>query len=140
MFTALLIQQAKSSQQQKPITNITLWVIQGLLALTFLFAGSAKLLMPIEMMTAQMPIPLPGMFLRFLGAAEIAGALGLILPGLFHIRAGLTKLASICLLIIMIGATVITLMAGDVVGALPTLVIGLLCIAVAYGRRSWSLA
>ena len=140
MFTALLIQQTKSSKQQKLITNIALWVVQGLLALAFLFAGSSKLFLPIEVMTAQMPIPLPGLFLRFLGAAEVAGALGLILPGLFRIRPGLTKIAAACLLIIMIGATTMTLMVGSVVGMLPTLVLGLLCIAVAYGRRSWSLA
>ena len=116
----------------------TLWIIQGLLALIFLFAGSMKLIVPIEMMTAQMPVPLPGLFLRFIGTAEVAGALGLILPGLLRIRPMLTPLAACGLVIIMIGATVVTLASGAGVSALVPLVVGLLCTAVAYGRRSWA--
>jgi len=37
-----------------------------------------------------MPILLPGWFLRFIGVAEVLGAMGLILPGLVRIRVGLT--------------------------------------------------
>jgi uncharacterized membrane protein YphA (DoxX/SURF4 family) len=115
-----------------------LWILQALLALIFLFAGSMKLILPIEMMMAQMPLPLPGLFLRFIGTAEVAGALGLILPGLSRIRPMLTPLAACGLVIIMIGATVVTLAAGGGVSALFPLVVGLLCTAVAYGRRSWA--
>ena len=86
--------------------TVALWVVQGLLALVFLFAGGSKLVMSIEEMTKE--VALPGAFLRFLGVAEVAGALGLILPGLLGIRPGLTPLAAACLVIIMIGATVIT--------------------------------
>ena len=131
---------ASSLKHRKPIMTVSLWIIQGLLALLFLFAGSMKLIMPIEMMTAQMRVPLPGLFLQFIGVAEVAGAFGLILPGLLRIRPGLTPLAGACLVIIMIGATVVTLLGGDVAAALFPLVVGLLCAAVAYGRRSWGLA
>lgn len=113
-----------------------LWVVQGLLALLFLFAGGYKLVLPIEQMTAQMPIPLPGPFLQFIGVCEVLGAIGLILPGLLRIRPGLTPLAAVGLVIIMIGATVITLAGGDVVPALIPLTVGLLAAFVAYGR--WS--
>jgi len=68
--------------------SITLWSVQVVLALIFLFAGSMKLVLPIEVMTAQMP--LPGVFLRFIGLCEMAGALGLILPGVTRIKRGLT--------------------------------------------------
>ena len=47
--------------------NIALWIAQGLLAAIFLFAGGMKLVIPIEEMMKQMPIPLPGWFLRFTG-------------------------------------------------------------------------
>jgi uncharacterized membrane protein YphA (DoxX/SURF4 family) len=114
-----------------------LWIVQVLLALIFLFAGSMKLIMPIEMMTAQMPLPLPGLFLRFIGVAEVAGALGLLLPGLLRIQRGLTPLAAIGLLIIMIGATGITLLGGGGSSALMPLVVGLLAVSIIYGRRSW---
>jgi hypothetical protein len=70
--------------------------------------------------------------------AEVLGAIGLILPGLVRIRPGLTPLAAAGLMIIMIGATVITLAGGDVAPALIPLVVGLLLAFVAYGR--WRLA
>jgi uncharacterized membrane protein YphA (DoxX/SURF4 family) len=128
------------SKRRRLVMAVSLWIIQVLLALLFLFAGSMKLIMPIEIMLAQMPVPLPGLFLRFIGTAEVTGAIGLILPGLLRIRPGLTPLAAACLVIIMIGATVVTLLGGEIAAALFPLVVGLLCAAVAYGRRSWALA
>jgi hypothetical protein len=116
--------------------NIVLWVIQVLLALIFLFAGVTKLILPIEEMTKQMAMP--GLFLRFLGVAEVLGTLGLILPGLFRIKTWLTPLAAAGLMVIVIGATVITLMIGGGATALFPLVTALLAAFVAYGR--WRLA
>src|SRR2546428_13391047 len=113
-----------------------LWLVQGLFALLFLWAGGSNLFLPLEKLTG--PIPLPGPFLRFIGVAEVLGAVGLILPGLLRIRPGLTPLAAAGLVIIMIGATVIGLAGGDVVMALIPLVVGLLAAFVAYGR--WRLA
>ena len=113
-----------------------LWIAQGLLAAVFLFAGGIKLYLPIEELTKQMPVP--GLFVRFIAVCEVLGALGLILPGLLRIRPGLTPLAAAGLVIIMIGATVVTLMSGQVAPALIPLVLGLLAAFVAYGR--WRLA
>ena len=113
-----------------------LWIVQGLLAALFLFAGGMKLVLPLEKLTG--PVPLPGLFLRFIGVAEVLGAIGLILPGLLRIRPGLTPLAAAGLVIIMIGATVLTVASGDVATALIPLVVGLLAAFVAYGR--WKLA
>jgi uncharacterized membrane protein YphA (DoxX/SURF4 family) len=118
--------------------NIALWIVQGLLAAVFLFAGGMKLVLPIEEMMKQMPIPLPGLFLRFTGVVEVLGAVGLILPWLLRIRPRLTPLAAGGLVIVMIGATVYTVAAGDVAPALIPLVVGLLSAFVAYGR--WRLA
>jgi hypothetical protein len=114
------------------IMTYALWIVQGLLALLFLGAGGIKLVLPLEKLTG--PIPLPGLFVRFIGVAEVLGAIGLILPGLLRIRPGLTPLAAAGLVIIMIGATVITLAGGDVAAALLSLVVGLLSAFVAYGR------
>lgn len=110
-----------------------LWIVQVLLALLFLFAGGVKLVLPLEALKG--PVPLPGLFLRFIGVAEVLGAIGLILPGLLRIRPGLTPLAAAGLVIIMIGATLINLVGGGVTVALITLVVGLLAGFVAYGRR-----
>jgi uncharacterized membrane protein YphA (DoxX/SURF4 family) len=116
--------------------NIALWIIQALLALLFLFAGGAKLVVPIDQLTKQMP-QFPGLFLRFVGVCEVLGAAGLILPRLLKIRPGLTPLAAIGLFIIMIGATVVTLNI-SVAQAMFPVVVGLLLAFVAYGR--WRLS
>ncbi|HLH23941.1 MAG TPA: DoxX family protein [Chloroflexota bacterium] len=115
-----------------------LWIVQILLALTFLFAGGVKLVTPFEEMAAQMPIALPEWFLRSIGVAEVLGAFGLILPGLLRIRPGLTPLAAAGLVIIMVGATVLTLAGGMGAVALFPFVVGLFAAFVAYGR--WRLA
>jgi len=112
-----------------------LWIVQALLALLFLFAGVAKLVMPIEEMTRD--IQIPGAFLRFIAVAEILGAFGLVLPSLLRIRPGLTPLAAAGLAIIMIGATGVSLTLGIVMAVTP-FVVGLLAAFVAYGR--WKLA
>src|SRR5437764_407830 len=121
--------------RERSTMNGALWIVQGLLATLFLFAGGAKLVLPLDQMAG--PVPLPGWFLRFIGVAEVLGALGLVLPGLLRIRPGLTPLAATGLVIIMIGATVITMMGGAIVPALASLLDGIPAAFVAYG--SWRL-
>jgi hypothetical protein len=116
--------------------TVALWIVQGLLAALFVFAGGMKLVLPLEQMKG--PIELPGPFLRFIGVAELLGGLGLILPGLLRIQPGLTPLAAAGLVIIMAGATVMGLMVHDVAMSLIPLAVGLLAAFVAYGR--WRLA
>lgn len=111
-------------------TNILLWTIQVLLAALFLFAGIMKFLIPAAQLTAQSPFS--AAFIRFIGVAEIAGALGLILPGLTRIQPRLTPLAATGLVLIMSGATTLTFSSGP--GALFPFVAGVLCAFVAYGR------
>jgi len=113
-----------------------LWIVQGLLAALFLFAGVMKLVLPLDQMTGT--IPLPGAFLRFIGVVEVLGAVGLILPSLLRVRPGLTPLAAGGLVIIMIGAVWITVAGGDIAPAVIPLLVGILAAFVAYGR--WRLA
>src|SRR5918995_7194894 len=103
--------------------NVALWILQVLLAALFLFAGGVKLITPIEEMMKQMPLALPGWFLRFTGVIELLGAIGLVLPWLLRIKPSLTALAAAGLVIVMLGATVYTLAAGDIASALMPLVV-----------------
>lgn len=114
-------------------SNIVLWIIQGLLAALFVFAGAMKFITPMEEMTKGMP--LPPWFLYFIGVAEFLGGLGLVLPGLLRIRRGLTPLAAIGLLIIMIGAVAVTVPMGIQMAITP-FVVGLLLAFVAQRRAS----
>jgi uncharacterized membrane protein YphA (DoxX/SURF4 family) len=129
---------ADESARRRPTLTHALWLTQGLLALVFLPMGSMKLLMPIDVMLASMPVALPGGFVRFIGVAEVLGAIGLLLPGLLHIREELTPLAAAGLVLIMSGATVLTVVYMGVELALLPVVVGLLAAFVAYGR--WRLA
>ena len=117
--------------------SIILWIIQILLALFFLFSGGMKLVIPpdvLRSMGSPNQVVLPGLFIQFIGVCEVLGALGLILHGLLRIRPRLTPLAATGLVIIMIGATVLTII-GDGIGlAVIPFVTGLLVAFVAYGR------
>jgi uncharacterized membrane protein YphA (DoxX/SURF4 family) len=114
--------------------NRILWIVQWLLALLFLLAGVMKFVLPVDEMTKQIPLPVG--FLRFIGVAEILGAFGLILPGLLRIRPGLTPLAAAGLVIIMIGAVVVTFNTGGIKAAVLPFITGLLLAFVIYGRRA----
>lgn len=118
--------------------NIALWIIQGLLAALFLFAGGMKLVLPLDQLAG--PVPLPGLFVRFIGVAEVLGGLGLVLPGLLGIRRELTPLAAAGLVIIMAGAVVVTVVGGPAVMALIPLAVGCLAGWVAAGRWRGSAA
>lgn len=114
-------------------TTIGLWVVQGLLAALFLFAGSMKLILPVDALTQQ--VALPGLFLRFIGTCEVLGGIGLVLPTALRILPILTSVAAAGLSVIMTGAVVITLVAVSASQAIVPLVVGLLCALVIYGRR-----
>ena len=104
--------------------NVLLWIVQVLLAALFLFAGGMKLVAPDEMLKSGGPIELPVAFLRFIGACELLGAFGLLLPGLLRIRRVLTPVAGVGLACIMTGATVITIEGGQAAAATLPLVVG----------------
>jgi uncharacterized membrane protein YphA (DoxX/SURF4 family) len=112
--------------------NAALWTIQALLALTFLFAGVMKFVIPVQVMEQQSH--LPGLFIRFIGICEVLGALGLVLPGIFRIRTELTGLAAAGLVILMTGATSITVAGGQVGGAILPLIVGVLAAIVLRSR------
>jgi hypothetical protein len=123
-----------SSKTQVNKTSVALWVTQGALALTFLFAGGSKLVMSAEQMSANSEIDFPLWFLRFIGVCEVAGALGLILPSVSRIRTGLTPLAACGLIVIMVGAVVTTAATMSVAAASFPLAVGITAAYVAYGR------
>jgi uncharacterized membrane protein YphA (DoxX/SURF4 family) len=129
---------AAGNNPRSPALNYTLWTAQVLLAALFLFSGAMKFVMPVAEMTKQSS--LPGWFFWFIGVCEILGGMGLILPSLLRIKPGLTPLAAAGLVIIMIGATVITA-PGGIKTALVPFVTGLVAAFVAYGRwRLWPIA
>lgn len=113
--------------------NIVLWILQVLLGLLFLFTGSMKFIMSADQMNQSSPVAFPAWFFHFIGICEILGGLGLILPWLTGIKRGLTPLAASLLIVIIIGATVVSAI-GSISAAIVPFVVGILLIVVAWGR------
>jgi uncharacterized membrane protein YphA (DoxX/SURF4 family) len=117
--------------------NITLWVLQVLLAVAF-FAHGWLLLMPPPEIAAQMNASLPRWFWVFLGWAEILAAVGLTLPGLTRILPWLVPSAAVGVMIVMISATVWHIARVEYSSAAITMVLLAMATFTAYGR--WRLA
>jgi hypothetical protein len=109
-----------------------LWIVSGLLAAMFLFAGGMKLVMPAELLAEQAPLPV--LFVRVIGLAEVLGAIGLILPAALRIRPGLTIVAAVELAHVMVAAALLTAAMGDPASANVPVVVGALAAFVAIGR------
>jgi uncharacterized membrane protein YphA (DoxX/SURF4 family) len=89
--------------------NIALWIIAGVLALAFLGAGAMKLAQPKEKLAATGMAWVedfsPGM-VKTIGALEVLGALGLILPAALGIIPVLVPIAAVGLAALMVGAAI----------------------------------
>jgi hypothetical protein len=120
------------SRQISRRANAILWVIQAMLALLFLFAGGMKQVAPAQALAQA--TGLPGWFMRFIGVAEITGALGLILPGMLGIKRQLSPLAAAGLIVIMTGAVVVSVLRMGVASALTPAVLAVLLAVVIRGR------
>ena len=113
--------------------NIALWLLQILLALAFLAHGLMFLFPPPEievLMDASLWKP----FRLFLGVAEVAAGIGLVVPGLTRIKPWLVPLAAALLLPIMVGATVLHVWRGEYGSSVTTAVLLALLALVAYAR------
>jgi uncharacterized membrane protein YphA (DoxX/SURF4 family) len=126
---------ADTKKRPSVAASIALWILQVLLALLFLLTGILNVAQ-VPGVTPVPPLPLPILFMRFIGVIELAGALGLILPALTRIGRRLTPLAALGLCLEMIGAMVVSLLGGSDAKALLSVIVGLLCVAVAYGVAS----
>ena len=120
--------------------NLTLWIIAGLLAAVFLVAGANKLFIPQEKLAkapgAGWVLEFSAGFVKALGAVEILGAVGLILPALLDIAPILVPLAAVGLALIMVGAAIETFRRHEFKHVLLNLIYLALAAFVAWGRFS----
>jgi uncharacterized membrane protein YphA (DoxX/SURF4 family) len=86
--------------------NTLVWIVQVVLALGFLMAGAMKLTQPRAKLAPQMGWveDFTDTQVKGIGLVEVAGALGLVLPGATDIAPILTPLAAAGLVVVMIGA------------------------------------
>ncbi len=116
--------------------NIALWIVQILVALGFLMAGSMKISQPIDRLKKNMTWTAhtsPGI-VRVIGTLEILGAIGLILPAVTHILPWLTPVAALGLVFTMIGATILHIRLKEFSRLGVPLILLLLALFIVYGR------
>ena len=113
--------------------RIALWSAQIVLAIVFALAGGMKVSTPAAEL-AKMTPGFPLALLRFIGIAELAGAIGIILPALTRIAPVLTPLASSGFVIVMASAGVLHLVRGEFGELAMVIVLGALAYFVAWGR------
>lgn len=111
--------------------NVLLWIGQVLLFCMFMFAGGFKLAKP---MLGVEQGHLPYWLVIFIGISEVAGALGVILPGLTRVKPGLVPVAALGLGIIMVLATLLHLSRGEGSHAILPVVLLAIAIFVSWGR------
>ena len=101
--------------------NTWLWIAQGLLAFAFGFAGIIKTVWPIDRLAKMMKWPgdIPSWMTRFIGIAEGAAAVAMVLPIALDILPWLTPLAAAGLVIIQVLAIGFHARRGEVFQALP---------------------
>ncbi len=113
--------------------NITLWILQVLLAIAFLAHGLMFLAPPPDI-AVLMNAMLPRWFQLFLGVAEVLAAVGLTLPGLTRILPGLVPAAAVGVMIVTVSATALHLWRSEFSSAVTTFVLLLIATFVAHGR------
>jgi hypothetical protein len=113
---------------------VALWVAQGFAALVLLLTGAFKVMTPKEKLVEKMhwAATWPPGRIKALGLAEVAGALGLVLPAALHIAPVLTPIAAVCLAMLLFGAVQTHRRLHE--SFVPALVLALICVAIAAGR------
>ena len=116
--------------------NIVLWVAQVFLAATLIWAASMKLFQPIDKLSTMWPwtAQIPVTYVNLTGIIDLLAALGLILPGLLRIKPRLTAIDSICIIILMICASIFHISRGEASVIGVNIVFAALAAFIAWGR------
>lgn len=117
--------------------NIVLWVIAAFLAVAFVGAGLMKLATPREQLVAKMAwaTDFSDAQLKGIGAVELLGGIGVVLPAIVDIAPVLVPIAAAGLAVVMAVAAAVHVRRGDSIAeTVPSIVLGVLALVVAVGR------
>jgi uncharacterized membrane protein YphA (DoxX/SURF4 family) len=113
--------------------KIAVWIASALLALAFIAAGGGKLLASsADLRHSAQGVPVA--LLKLAGAAEVLGAIGLVVPAATRIKPVLTPIAAVGLVLTMVGATITNIAVGEPATAVVTVALGLVAALVAWAR------
>lgn len=115
-----------------------LWIVQGILAVTLIWAASMKLLQSPESLSEMWPwtAEVPPLLVKLTGVADLLGGIGLILPALPRISPAPTFMAAMGVVLLMLCAMVFHLSRGE--SPVFNVVFGALAAFVAWGRRRYA--
>jgi putative oxidoreductase len=135
MITATQDSSIDSQSKTSKRLNVALWTTQILLAAMFAMAGFMKVSQPIDQLSAMLPFAAQfPTLVRFIGTAELAGALGIILPAATRVLPMLTPLAATGLVVVMVLASCFHVFRGEFNHLPVTVILGSLAAFVAWGR------
>jgi uncharacterized membrane protein YphA (DoxX/SURF4 family) len=120
-----------------PALNIALWIVQALLALTFIGTGLWKLTTPIPKLAAVFPWmgQVSPAFLYMTGVFDVLGGAGVILPSATRIKPGVTVLAALGCAALQACAIVFHLSRGEAANTPFNFLLVALSLFIAWGRR-----
>jgi|SRR5579863_5227033 len=126
---------SQASQEGRGL-RIALWTVQIVLAAVFMMSGAIKVFTsPADLVKAAPDFATMGLgLIRFIGIAELAGAIGLILPALTRIAPSLTPLAASALAVVMLLAAIFHISRGEIAHLGVVIPLGALACFVAWGR------
>ncbi|GAB3988479.1 DoxX family protein [Nocardioides marmoraquaticus] len=117
--------------------NTVLWIVAAVLAVAMLGAGGMKLARSRDQLReagmGYVDDFSPGA-VKTIGALEVLGAVGLVVPPLVGVAEWLAPLAALGLLVTMVGAVVVHVRRGETNALVPPVVLGVLAAVVAIGR------
>jgi len=116
--------------------HIALWVVQLVLAASFVWAAWMKLFQPIDRLSAMWPWTgqAPTALVKFTGIVDFLGAMGLILPSLLRIQPRLTPIAAMAIIVLMLCASAFHIMRGEASVIGVNIVFAIMAVFVAWGR------
>ncbi|WP_369372190.1 DoxX family protein [Promicromonospora sp. Populi] len=121
---------------------IAYWIIAGLLALAYLFAGGMKILSPQAKLTESGMAwagDFPGPVVKLIGLLEVLGAIGLIVPPLVQVAPVLAPLAGVGLALVQVGAIITHVVRGEAKALAPNVVLLVLAVVAAWiGFEVWA--
>lgn len=122
-----------NEQTKSKTIHILLWIAQGLLAATFIWAGTMKIVQP-----ESLPFPWvkdnPNLVL-ITGLVDLLGGIGIILPALLRIQPKLTIYAAYGIILLMIAASVFHISRGEAKDIGFNIFCVALAVFVAWGRQ-----
>jgi uncharacterized membrane protein YphA (DoxX/SURF4 family) len=125
--------------RQEDLMNMALWIVAGALAVAYLASGGGKLILPKKRIadfgaSARWVEDFTPGSVKAIGALEVLGAVGLILPAALDIAPGLVPVAALGLVLIMTGAVITRIRRREFTFMLADLAYLVLAAFVAWGR------